>query len=96
MPEKKHVERALEFADGIGNGSLIIHCVAGISRSSAIALAVIAKSLGIGEEEESIKELQIFNPYCLPNKLVVRLADEILGHDMKLYNTTLEQIDYHY
>ena len=96
MPEKKHVERALEFADGIGNGSLIIHCVAGISRSSAIALAVIAKSLGIGKEEEAIKELQILNPYCLPNKLVVKLADDILGHEMKLYNNTIELIDYHF
>ena len=96
LPQKKHVEKALEFAEEIGDGSLIIHCVAGISRSSAIALAVIAKSLGIGKEEEAIKELQILNPYCLPNKLVVRLADEILGHEMKLYTKSLEMIDYHY
>ena len=96
LPQKKHVEKALEFTEEIGDGSLIIHCVAGISRSSAIALAVIAKSLGIGKEEEAIKELQILNPYCLPNKLVVRLTDEILGHEMKLYNATIELIDYHY
>ena len=96
LPQKKHIERALEFAESLGNGSLIIHCVAGISRSSGIALAIIANSLGIGKEEESIKELQILNPYCLPNKLVVKLADEILGHEMKLYNNTIELIDYHY
>ena len=71
LPQKKHIEKALDFADSIGNGSLIIHCVAGISRSSAIALAIIAKSLGIGKEDQAIKELQILNPYCLPNKLVV-------------------------
>ena len=96
LPQKKHIEKALDFADSIGNGSLIIHCVAGISRSSAIALAIIAKSLGIGKEDQAIKELQILNPYCLPNKLVVKLADEILGHEMKLYNSTIELIDYHY
>ena len=96
LPQKKHIKKALDFADSIGNGSLIIHCVAGISRSSAIALAIIAKSLGIGKEDQAIKELQILNPYCLPNKLVVKLADEILGHEMKLYNSTIELIDYHY
>ena len=96
LPQKKHIEKALDFAESIGNGSLIIHCVAGISRSSAIALAIIAKSLGIGKEDQAIKELQILNPYCLPNKLVVKLADEILGHEMKLYNSTIELIDYHY
>ena len=96
LPQKKHIEKALDFADSIGNGSLIIHCVAGISRSSAIALAIIAKSLGIGKEDQAIKELQILNPYCLPNKLVVKLADEILGLEMKLYNSTIELIDYHY
>ena len=96
LPQKKHIQKALEFAESIGNGSLIIHCVAGISRSSAIALAIIAKSLGIGKEEEALKELQILNPYCLPNKLVVKLADEILGHEMKLYNCALKIIDYHY
>ena len=52
--------------------------------------------MGIGKEDQAIKELQILNPYCLPNKLVVKLADEILGHEMKLYNSTIELIDYHY
>ena len=96
MPQVKHIKQALNFSKSLGNGSLIIHCVAGISRSSAIALAIIANGLGIGKEEDALRELQKINPYCLPNKLIVKLADEILGHKMKLYNSTLDMIDYHY
>ena len=42
LPDKKHILEALEFAGKIGNGSLLIHCFAGVSRSSGIALAIIA------------------------------------------------------
>ena len=53
IPQMSHIKRALDFADKIEDGSLLIHCRAGISRSSAIALAVIAKRLGSGKEEEA-------------------------------------------
>ena len=53
VPQMSHIKRALEFADKFEDGSLLIHCHAGISRSSAIALAVIAKRLGSGKEEKA-------------------------------------------
>ena len=58
VPQMSHIKRALDFADKIDDGSLLIHCHAGISRSSAIALAVIAKRLGSGKEEEAVKTLE--------------------------------------
>ena len=64
IPQMSHIKRALEFADKIEDGSLLIHCHAGISRSSAIALAVIAKRLGSGKEEEAVKTLEHINPNC--------------------------------
>ena len=42
LPEKKHIQKALKFANNIDGGSLLIHCFAGVSRSSGIALAIIA------------------------------------------------------
>ena len=58
IPQMSHIKRALEFADKIDDGSLLVHCHAGISRSSAIALAVIAKRLGSGKEEEAVYTLE--------------------------------------
>ena len=63
LPKERHVRSALEFADELGGGSLLIHCHAGISRSSGIALAIIAKGLGPGREKQAFIELEKINPY---------------------------------
>ena len=85
-PQEKHILQALSFADRIGEGSILIHCHAGISRSSAIALAIIAKRIGKGKERESIKILEQINPHARPNKSIVWLTDEILERDRKLFD----------
>tara|TARA_A100001037_G_C14816233_1_gene485561 strand:+ start:60 stop:536 length:477 start_codon:yes stop_codon:yes gene_type:complete len=91
-PQEFHIEKALAFADKIGDGGLLIHCHAGISRSSAIALAIFAKDLGAGKEVETVKTLQKINPDARPNKLLVWMTDEILGRKMKLYNTAFDMM----
>ena len=85
LPNKKHVQSALNFADELRGGSLLIHCHAGISRSSAVALAIIAKGLGAGKEKRAFKELERINPNCAPNALVIWLTDEILERGGALY-----------
>ena len=66
----------------------------GISRSSGIALAIIAKELGAGRELEAVKILEIINPYCAPNALVVWLADELLSRGGKLYHTAEKHVPF--
>ena len=78
LPNRKHVKSALNFADELRGGSLLIHCHAGISRSSAVALAIIAKELGAEKEKQACIKLEKVNPNSAPNALVVRLSDEIL------------------
>ena len=85
-PQEKHILQALSFADRIGEGSILIHSHAGISRSSAIALAIIAKRLGAGKEQDAISVLEQINPHSRPNKSIVWLTDEILERDRKLYD----------
>ena len=85
MPKERHVRSALEFADELGGGSLLIHCHAGISRSSGIALAIIAKGLGPGKEKQAFIELEKINPNCDPNALLVWFIDEILERGGALY-----------
>ena len=81
LPKETHVYRALSFSDGLGDGSLLIHCHAGISRSSGIALAIIAKGLGPGKEKQAFKELEKINPNCQPNALIVWFIDDILQRE---------------
>ena len=91
-PQIVHIERALLFADKIGNGSLLVHCHAGISRSSAIALAIIAKKLGAGKEDEAVKTLEFINPNCRPNKALVFMSDEILDLKGKLIESVMNSV----
>ena len=94
VPQLSHIKRALDFADNIEDGSLLVHCNAGISRSSAIALAVIAKRLGSGKEEEAVNTLEHINPNCRPNKSIVEMADELLERDGKLYKEVDEKLSF--
>lgn len=42
LPEKRHVEEILEFGDKIGEDeNILIHCSAGISRSTAVAMLIL-------------------------------------------------------
>ena len=94
-PEEKHVQAALRFGHRIAKetgGSILIHCHAGISRSSALALAIIAQRLGKGKEEEAIHQLEMINPNCRPNKSLVWMTDELLGRNRKLYDTAYKMV----
>lgn len=58
---------------------VLIHCHAGISRSPAAALALLADALGPGREAEAVETIYASIPCCLPNSLMVRDADRLLG-----------------
>ena len=49
-----------------------------MSRSPAIALAILADWLGDGHEAEAVKELLRIARLCTPNKFIIEIADEVL------------------
>ena len=49
-----------------------------MSRSPAIALAIIADWLGARREEEALRELLKVVHLCTPNGLIVEIADRVL------------------
>ena len=91
-PSEQHVNRAIKFGEKVGSGS-IIHCHWGISRSSRIALALIAKGLGKGREVEAVKTLERINPYGRPNALLVYLTDEIERRGGALFKATSSRVN---
>lgn len=63
---------------------VLIHCFAGVSRSTAVALIVYAVLLGVGKEEEALAYVLKARPQAEPNPWIVELADEALGRKGKL------------
>lgn len=84
LPRPGHVDAALRFARENTQGTLLVHCKAGIARSTAIALAVIADRIGPGSEDEAVSRLLSIRPEAAPNILMVGFADDLLGRDGRL------------
>lgn len=85
-PMREDVVAALNFSKEI-EGPLLIHCYAGISRSTGIALAIIAERMGPGREAEALSELLEIRPPAVPNMMIVEHADDILGRNGRLLET---------
>ena len=78
-PDAGIMQAILDFGrDAAESRALLIHCWAGISRSSAAAYA-IACDRNPGFESEIADELRRRSPLVTPNKLMVQLADDLLG-----------------
>ena len=76
-PEPEHIQQALTFARET-DGSLLVHCRAGVSRSTAIALAIAADRLGAGKERQACEWLRQTYPKAQPNRLVVYWSERVL------------------
>lgn len=59
--------------------NLLISCDYGASRSPALAYVLLADQYGQGREAEVFNEVLLIRPEAIPNKLVVELADQLLG-----------------
>jgi predicted protein tyrosine phosphatase len=77
-PDRESVGAILDFARGwTGARPLLVHCWAGISRSSAAAF-MIASARNAGHERDIADELRRRAPFATPNRLMVALADDLL------------------
>ncbi|SON54720.1 putative protein tyrosine phosphatase [Hartmannibacter diazotrophicus] len=79
-PGVHHVETYLEYiADWNRTGPLVVHCFAGISRSTAAAYIAAATLEPNRDEEELAQTLRKLAPSATPNLRLVTIADDILG-----------------
>jgi predicted protein tyrosine phosphatase len=85
LPERADVEAILAFAGDAGDVShLLIHCHAGISRSTAAMLMILAQAYPRESEAAAVERLLAIRPQAWPNSRMVAFADELLGRDGRL------------
>jgi predicted protein tyrosine phosphatase len=83
-PDIQTMQAILDFGrDEGGARAMLIHCWAGISRSSAAAFA-IACDRNPGFERDIATELRGRAPAVTPNRLMVALADDLLQRDGRM------------
>jgi predicted protein tyrosine phosphatase len=79
-PQREHVEEILDFARSWQPpAGLLIHCWAGISRSTAAAFTAMCALNPDDDEAEIAWTLRHMSPTASPNRLMVRFADDLLG-----------------
>lgn len=96
VPEEHDIRRFLTWAETVpfpAEGTLLIHCHAGIARSTACALAFLALKHGPGAEEKCVLDVARARPETWFNDLIVHLADGILGRNGALLNAMQEWKD---
>lgn len=86
LPARTHVETLLDFTDRWDQSRpMVIHCFAGISRSTAAAFIAMCRlddparsemeiAMGLRQESRSAR----------PNRLLVAIADELLGRNGRM------------
>ena len=83
-PGADHLGELVDFIDGWQQGGrLIIHCYAGVSRSTAAALMVLAR-YNRGREAEAAELLRRRAPHAHPNRRMIALADPLLACEGRL------------
>lgn len=82
-PDAAIMQAILDFARAARDNDILIHCLAGISRSSAAAYA-IACDHNPGFERQIADELRRRALSVTPNRLMVALADELLGRNGRM------------
>jgi predicted protein tyrosine phosphatase len=84
-PSDVHVEQVLNFVRGWDRKApMVIHCYAGVSRSTASAFAAACMLNPHRDEMEIAKKLRAASPIASPNRLIVSLADKALGRDGRM------------
>jgi predicted protein tyrosine phosphatase len=78
-PDRASVGNVLWFTGALKRGDyLLVHCAAGVSRSTALAFAALCHHAGAGTEVTCYEAVKGIRPEASPNPLVVEIADDLL------------------
>jgi len=81
-PALYHVENILNFSKKCSkNETLLIHCYAGISRSTAVALILYSYYKKDIKADFIAKKFRSLSPFANPNSLLLKLGDHLIGNN---------------
>jgi predicted protein tyrosine phosphatase len=88
-PERDDVAALVAFGEELDQAGealrhLLVHCHAGVSRSTAALAILLARHTAPGDEPAIFARLRRIRPQAWPNSRMVGFADEILGRDGRL------------
>jgi len=84
-PNDSHIEQVLNFVRGWDRSApMVVHCYAGISRSTASAFAAVCMLNPHRDEISIARQIRAASPIASPNRLIVSLADKALGREGRM------------
>ncbi len=82
-PDRQHVTDILRFGrsatQSAGRPHILVHCHAGISRSTAAAMLMLAQADPERDPDSIMEEIVMMRPNAWPNLRIVEFGDELLG-----------------
>jgi predicted protein tyrosine phosphatase len=86
-PAEAHVNRLLTFVRGWSmDNPMVVHCYAGVSRSTAAALISVAALRPDRPEKEIADLIRERSPTATPNLRLIAIADKALGRSGRLFH----------
>ncbi|HEX3954219.1 MAG TPA: protein-tyrosine-phosphatase [Stellaceae bacterium] len=82
VPSRDDVENLLAFGrefSGTPNGHLLVHCHAGVSRSTASAALILAQAMPERSASEIFDAIVKLRPRAWPNLRIIEFGDALLG-----------------
>jgi len=85
-PREEHVAQVLGFgrdllAEADDDAHLLVHCHAGVSRSTASMILILAQALPQRPASEIVCEVLRIRPQAWPNLRILEMGDAMLGRD---------------
>lgn len=81
----EHVQELIDFVRGWDQAQpMVVHCYAGISRSTAAAFIALCVANPRRDERQIAERLRAAASFATPNARLVALADRLLGRDGRM------------
>jgi predicted protein tyrosine phosphatase len=95
-PQRADVERVLQFgrdllAEPRTSAHLLVHCYAGISRSTASMILMLTQARPDRPAAEAMAQVRGIRPQAWPNLRIIEMGDALLGRNGEIVSAVRQQ-----